>query len=123
MYLTALGKTSSSRIVAHGGRPQSISKSDKSAPLPGDVADTGPKEPPILVTPSESFRYSLDPSFVFLQLYHASFLGSSNEKPEPLPDSEVSACALSRKSHIVSPPKGKNKPDTKDSLDRRENPC
>ncbi|XP_067044886.1 tuberin-like isoform X1 [Acropora muricata] len=85
----ALGKTSSSRIVSHGGRPQSISKSDKSAPLPGDVADTGPKEPPILVTPSESFRYSLDPSFVFLQLYHASFLGSSNEKPEPLPDSEV----------------------------------
>lgn len=85
----ALGKTSSSRIVSHGGRPQSISKSDKSAPLPGDVADTGPKELPILVTPSESFRYSLDPSFVFLQLYHASFLGSSNEKPEPLPDNEV----------------------------------
>ena len=109
MYLTALGKTSSSRIVSHGGRPQSISKSDKSAPLPGDVADTGPKEPPILV------RYSLDPSFVFLQLYHASFLGSSNEKPEPLPDSEVSACALSRKTHIVSLPKGKNKPDTNDS--------
>ena len=113
--MTALGKTSSSRIVSHGGRQQSISKSDKSTPLPGDVADTGPKELPILVTPSESFRYSLDPSFVFLQLYHASFLGSSNEKPEPLPDNEVSACALSRKPHIVSLPKGKNKPDTNDS--------
>jgi len=82
-------RTSRSRMVPHLGGPQSISQSSKSAPLPGDLSDTGPKEPPILVTPSESYRYPLDPCFVFLQLYHASFLGPSHEKPQPLPDGEV----------------------------------
>lgn len=77
-------------MFSYGGGPQSIfSKSYKSSPLPADPADAGPKEPAILVTPSESFRYPLDPCFVFLQLYHASFLGASTEKPQPLPDSEV----------------------------------
>lgn len=82
-------RTSRSRMVPHAAGPQFIKKSSKSAPLLGDLSDAGPKEPPILVTPSESFRYPLDPGFVFLQLYHASFLGPSHEKPQPLPDSEV----------------------------------
>lgn len=89
-FAKGLGITSRSRMFSYGGGPQSIfSKSYKSSPLPADPADAGPKEPAILVTPSESFRYPLDPCFVFLQLYHASFLGASTEKPQPLPDSEV----------------------------------
>ena len=95
--LVTLGKTevakrkiSRSRMVPLTGGLQSINKASNSAPVPGDLADTGPKEPPILVTPSESFRYPLDPCFVFLQLYHASFLGPMHEKPQPLPDGEVS---------------------------------
>ena len=83
-------RTSRNRTVPYTGGSQSINKSSKSASVLGDVPDTGPKEPPILVTPSESFRYPLDPCFVFLQLYHASFLGPSHEKPQPLPESEVS---------------------------------
>ena len=91
-------------MVPHLGGPQSISQSSKSAPLPGDLSDTGPKEPPILVTPSESYRYPLDPCFVFLQLYHASFLGPSHEKPQPLPDGEVSyRLALQAKSIMRKP--------------------
>ncbi len=86
---------SRSRLMPIGGAPQSTSKSSRPAPLVGDLSDTGPKEPPILVTPSESFRYPLDPCFVFLQLYHASFLGPVHEKPQPLPDGEVSCqCCL-----------------------------
>ena len=93
--LVGLGITSRSRMFSYGGGPQSIfSKSYKSSPLPADPADAGPKEPAILVTPSESFRYPLDPCFVFLQLYHASFLGASTEKPQPLPDSEVGSNVL-----------------------------
>lgn len=81
--------TSRSRMVPHGIGPQFTNKSSRSAPTVGDPSDVGPKEPPILVTPSESFRYPLDPCFIFLQLYHASFLGPANEKPQPLPDGEV----------------------------------
>lgn len=82
-------KMSRSRMVPLTGGPQFISKGSKSAPVASDPTDSGPKEPPILVTPSESFRYPLDPCFVFLQLYHASFLGAANEKPQPVPEGEV----------------------------------
>ena len=82
--------TSRSRMMPHAIGPQLTNKSSKSAPTVGDSSDGGPKEPPILVTPSESFRYPLDPCFLFLQLYHASFLGLVNERPQPLPDGEVS---------------------------------
>lgn len=81
---------SRSRMRPLGGGPQFTSKPSRSAPMIGELPDAGPKEPPILVTPSESFRYPLDPCFVFLQLYHASFLGPAHEKPQPLPDGEVS---------------------------------
>ena len=87
---TSKRPTSRSRMMPHAIGPQLTNKSSKSAPTVGDPSDGGPKEPPILVTPSESFRYPLDPCFVFLQLYHASFLGLVNERPQPLPDGEVS---------------------------------
>ena len=87
---TSKRPTSRSRMMPHAIGPQLTNKSSKSAPTVGDSSDGGPKEPPILVTPSESFRYPLDPCFVFLQLYHASFLGTVNERPQPLPDGEVS---------------------------------
>lgn len=87
---TSKRPTSRSRMMPHAIGPQLTNKSSKSAPTVGDPSDGGPKEPPILVTPSESFRYPLDPCFVFLQLYHASFLGPVNERPQPLPDGEVS---------------------------------
>lgn len=86
---TSKRPTSRSRMMPHAMGPQLTNKSSKSAPTVGDSSDGGPKEPPILVTPSESFRYPLDPCFVFLQLYHASFLGLVNERPQPLPDGEV----------------------------------
>ena len=82
-------KMSRSRMVPLTGGPQFVSKGPKSAPVASDPTDSGPKEPPILVTPSESFRYPLDPCFVFLQLYHASFLGAAHEKPQPVPEGEV----------------------------------
>ena len=74
----------------HAPASHPANKPTKLGQVTGDPTDTGPKEPPILVTPSESFRYPLDPCFVFLQLYHASFLGPGHDKPQPLPDDEVS---------------------------------
>ncbi|XP_032221463.2 tuberin-like isoform X2 [Nematostella vectensis] len=73
-------------------RPETNRTPGRSGNTSGNTSDTEvplSRDPPQLVPAAESYRYPLDPSFLFLQLYHSAFLGSTQDKPVPLPDSEV----------------------------------